>query len=159
MTSLYDNEEFMEQVIAALAYVKEDLAHEVWSRNLDDNDVSYAFCVPAALYANKKKCKLLKRWIKDIFAYYGISTCCTWNDSSRPAGIGRSIYEVDWCGSRYRSVNIGPHMYMKLSPRMTKGELPHFRQFQIPLWHTYSVSEDCFNDTINVVEIKTSDLL
>ncbi len=163
----------MAQVGAAQAYVTSTLDHEVWSRDLDDNIVSYAFCVPPAVYNNKRLCRALRRWIKAVFAYYEIAAIATWRPSSVMNEYGCSMYEADWCGSRSRSVNIGPHLHIELDVAVSRGDHPgapfasnsalqSSRQVLggsvpgtqvpiLPLWHTYCIREDCYNDTIRVV--------
>jgi hypothetical protein len=151
MTSLYENEAFMAQVGAAQAYVTSALDHEVWSRDLDDNIVSYAFCVPPTVYNNKRLCRALRRWLTAVFAYYEIAAIATWRPSSVMNEYGCSMYEADWCGSRSRSVNIGPHLYMELDVAASRGDHSGAPPPIETLWHTYCTREDCYNDTMRVV--------
>jgi hypothetical protein len=151
MPSLYDNEAFMAQLGVAQADVTTALGHEVWSRDLDDNIVSYAFCVPPAVYNNKRLCRALRRWLVAVFAYYEIAAIATWRPNSILNEYGCSMYEADWCGGRSRSINIGPHLYMEFEMVASRGDHPGAMPPIETLWYTYCYREDCYNDTMRVV--------
>lgn len=148
----YENEVFMTQVNAAMDHVTSALGHEVWSRDLDDHIVSYAFCVSKSVYDNKRMCRALRRWLKAVFAHYGIDiNTSKWLQSSDNK-FDDSFYTVDWCGSRCRSVNIGPHLYLEPDWSRSRGCHPGPPPPIEKLWHTYCIREDTYNYTMRVVE-------
>lgn len=153
MPSLYENEAFMAQLGAAQAHVTSALGHEVWSRDLDDHMVCYAFCVPAAVYNNKRLCRALRRWLVAVFAWQEIEARPTWRPNSILNEYDCSMYEADWFGSRCRSINIGPHLYLEFEMAESRGSHPGTPPPIDALWHTYCICENCYNDTMRVVEV------
>jgi hypothetical protein len=147
-----DNERFMRRVQAAMDYATEELGHDAWSRDLDDHVPAYAFCVPAEVYEDKVLCYELKYWLARVFAVHYIHlSVVEWRQTSADEEWPDNCrYEVDWCGSRSRSVNIGPHLYMEFGPLLVggKGPLDPDAPPELPLWYTATTQPDCYSVNI-----------
>jgi hypothetical protein len=110
----------------AMARVTAELGFDIWSRSLNDWEHSYAAIIPASLYYDESAAahdfrRTLKDFIAAIFVTHYIYIDVEWRDSSRDEEYesAESIYEVDCCGSRSRSINIGPHLFFTCRMRCT----------------------------------------
>lgn len=158
-----DNERFMARVQKAMDYATAALTHDAWSRDLDDNVPAYAFCVPVAVYEDDALCTELEHWLARVFAihYINLSTV-EWRSSSEDEAFWHSRYDVDWCGSRSRSVNIGPHLYIVFGPLLVSGKGPldpDVPPAGLPLWHTRSRRPDCYNVNIRTTVVADAEEL
>ncbi len=118
-------EQVMTEINAALGF-------DAWSRNLDDHVWAYAFCVPEAVYADEALCDELEQYLHSMFrAAYMTLSVGEWRASS-------AEYDVDWVGSRHRSVHIGPHYYFEPAPMRMNGQAYRLARPApaLPLWHT-----------------------
>jgi hypothetical protein len=158
-----DNERFMRRVQKAMDYATEELGHDAWSRDLDDHVPAYAFCVPTAVYDDEDLCDSLEHWLARVFAVHYIHlSVVEWRDSSADEEWPDNCrYEVDWCGSRSRSVNIGPHLYMEFGPMLTrgKGPLDPGPAPELPLWYTKSEQDGCYAVNIKTVVVNSKEEL
>ena len=153
-----ENERFMARVEKAMDYATAALGHDAWSRDLDDHVPAYAFCVPAAVYEDEE----LKQWLARVFAIHYIHLCVVeWRKTSEDEAFWHSRYEVDCCGSRSRSVNIGPHLYMVFGPLMIggRGPLDPGAPPALPLWYTGCTQPDCYNVNIRTTVVADAEEL
>jgi len=144
------------RVDAAMQQIVDALGHNPWSRNLDDYAWAYAFCVPASVQDDSVLCDQLERYIMSVFAeHFLLLTVCEWRDSSADEDWPQnSRYEVDWLGSRHRSVHIGPHLYVEIGPMRPRhhrfaAEVPA----ELPLWHTRTSEPDESTVNVHVTEV------
>ncbi len=116
---------------SAMVRIATELGFDIWSRSLDDWEHAYAVVLPRALYYDESAAahdfrRTLKDWITAVFATHYIYINAEWRDSSKDpeSEFGGCIYEVDWCGSRHRVVNLGPHLYLTFHIRCTGTRRP-----------------------------------
>lgn len=144
----------------AQKFVNEGLGFDAWSRDLDDHRVCIAFCVPDTIYDNEEICEQLEDWFRVVFGAHYLIFDGEWRESSVDEEYPDNCrYEVDWCGSRSRSVNIGAHFYMDIRPVFPTGkppcdpvDRPFNRLEDEPVFPTWTVTHerpDCY--TVNVV--------
>ena len=137
----------------AQKFVNDGLGFNAWSRDLDDHRVCIAFCVPDEVYDDKEICEQLEDWFGAVFGAHYLTFEGEWRDSSADEEYPDNCrYEVDWCGSRSRSVNIGAHFYMDVRPVFPTGKPPCDpveRPCDLPIWAVTHERPDCY--TVNVV--------
>lgn len=157
-----DNQRFLARVQKAMDYATKALGHDAWSRDLDDHVPAYALCVPAAVHEDEALCTELEHWLTRVFAIHYISlSTVEWRQTSEDEAFWHSRYEVDWCGSRSRSVNIGPHLYMVFGPLLVggKGPLDPGAPPALPLWYTGASQPDCYNMNIRTTVVADTEEL
>ena len=154
-----ENERFQARVQEAMDYTSAALGHNAWSRDLNDYCPAYAFCVPPSLYEDAELSEELLGWLARTFGCHYITfAVCEWRQSSAdPIWCANSMYEVDWLGSRSRSVNIGPHLYLEFAPRLlaSKPPLDPGSPPALPLWYTRTTEPD--NYTVNIRTVPVAD--
>lgn len=112
------------RVYAAREYVCQQLGFNGWSRHLDDHGEVYAFVLPQEIYDDEVLVETYKYYIMNVFAAHFLSAeeISIMRDTS-PSEIIRAMgeeaydperYHVDWCGSRSREVELGPHIYFRI---------------------------------------------
>ncbi len=138
---------------AAMDSVTEALGFDAWSRDLDDNIVAHAFCVPQSVYDNEELRDELESWIYFIIGqHYLTAAVAEWRPSSaEEKWPDKSRYDVDWCGSRHREVNMGPHLYIEFMPRLTLSRRLSQSIPDLPRWSVKSEQPDCYTVNIKVV--------
>lgn len=113
------------RVYSARTYITEKLGFDGWSRELHDHIEAYAFLIPRELYSDLALVDDLKKFIEDVFYAHFLDISEAWlmrdssQESIREAMMGEDDYDgerycVDWCGSRCRDVELGPHIYFRL---------------------------------------------
>ena len=112
-----------ERVQAARDYVTEKLGFDGWSRDLHDHMECYAFLIPEELYSDWAMVGYLKKFIEDVFYTHFLDVPevyimpnSSYDSVKDVMGENSSgdKYTVDWCGSRCRDVDLGPHIYFRL---------------------------------------------
>jgi hypothetical protein len=112
------------RVYAAREYICQKLGFNGWSRDLHDNMEAYAFLIPEELFSNFTIVSNLKMFIEDVFSahFLEVAVSSIMQDSSQDSireSMGEDYdperYCVDWHGSRCRDVELGPHIYFRLS--------------------------------------------
>ncbi len=148
MDLIEETNAFERRCQAAMDAVTEELGFDAWSRDLNDNVVAHAFCVPQNVYDNKELCDHLEKWLYAMVGQYYLTFArAQWQRSSESAWPGSSIYEVDWCGSRHREVHLGCHLYVEFMPRLTCGR-SLAQKPELPQWRVETEQPDCY--TVNV---------
>ena len=111
-----------ENVQSAMTYVNEMLGFDAWSRELHDDQQIYGFLLPPEVFNNERLTKNLLKFITNVFYahFLRVEESYVMPDSSIVSIreiMGTEYcdsYEVDWCGSRSRQVDLGPHFYFRL---------------------------------------------
>ncbi len=115
----------------AMQRVTSELGFNIFSRDLSDYEHAYSIVIPKDLYYDESPTAhdfrdTLERWVKAIFNTHYIYMETEWRESSidPDSEFSGPLYEVDWCGSRSREINIGPHLYFTCSMRSTATRRP-----------------------------------
>ena len=113
------------RVDSARTYVADKLGFDGWSRDLHDHMEVYAFLIPEEIYSDWALVGYLKKFIEDVFYahFLDVSEASLMRDSSQDSireAMGEDDYDgeryyVDWCGSRCREVELGSHIYFRIS--------------------------------------------
>lgn len=111
-------------VSKATEWVAKQLGFDPWTRDLCDYESAFALVVsPDIYYDETEKAndfrQTLVAWLTAIFNMHYIYVDLEWRENSIDPDMGANLYEVDWCGSRHRIVNIGPHLFVSCRPRNT----------------------------------------
>ncbi len=135
-----------ERIERVMTEINDALGFDAWSRILDDHVWAYAFCVPEAVFKDRALCDELERYLRSMFrAAYMILSVGEWRASSADEDWPDvSRYDVDWLGSRHRSVHIGPHYYIEPMPMRLAGQpyRPARPPPALPFWHTRTSRPD-----------------
>ncbi len=115
----------------AMKRVTSELGFNIFSRDLSDYEHAYSIVIPKDLYYDESPTAhdfrdTLERWVKAIFNTHYIYLETEWRESSvdSDSEFAGPLYEVDWCGSRSRTINIGPHLYFTCTMRSTATRRP-----------------------------------
>ncbi len=111
-----------ERINDAMNYVTDKLGFNAWSRNLHDHEQQFAFLLPRAVYDNERLTRNLEKFISRVFYAHFLSVEESYlmfdsSDESIRAAMGDDThdrYVVDWCGSRCRRVELGPHIFFRI---------------------------------------------
>ncbi len=111
-----------ERMNDAMNYVTDKLGFNAWSRNLHDHEQQYAFLLPRAVYDNERLTRNLEKFISRVFHAHFLSVeeshvmFDSSNESIREVmgEVSDDRYIVDWCGSRCRHVELGPHIFFRI---------------------------------------------
>jgi hypothetical protein len=135
-----------ERIEQVMTEINDALGFDAWSRILDDHVWAYAFCVPEAVYEDRALCYKLEGYLRSMFcAAYMTLSVGEWRASSADEDWPEnSRYDVDWLGSRHRSVHIGPHYYVEPMPMRMNGQPYRLARPapKLPLWHTRTSEPD-----------------
>ena len=112
------------RVYAAKEYICHKLGFNGWSRDLHDEAEIYAFLLPPEIYENEVLVEAYKKFISDVFYAHFLTVIevSVMRNTSQEAireAMGEEKYDperycVDWCGSRCRDVELGPHIYFHI---------------------------------------------
>lgn len=112
------------RVHTAKEYICQKLGFNGWSRHLHDHMEVYAFLIPQELFSDDAYIDQLKAFIERVFCahFLNVVESVIMRDSSQDSireamgedDYGPERYCVDWCGSRCRDVELGPHIYFRL---------------------------------------------
>ncbi len=144
------------------------LGFDGWTRSLSDYEPAYAFTFPPELYDADDVRKVrefkehLVNYIKAIFRVHYLYTNAEWRDSGE--------YEVDACGSRIRTVHLGPHIHMVFSIRSPYTRRPPLDPVPAHLiwknglpytWKTIHEEPDCYtvNYSTELIRYKSSSIV
>ncbi len=149
----------------AMADTTARLGFDGWTRSLSDYEPAYAFTFPSEIYDADDVRKVrefkehLVNYIKAIFRVHYLYTNAEWRDSGE--------YEVDACGSRIRTVHLGPHIHMVFSIRSPYTRRPPLDPVPIHIiwkiglpytWKTIHEEPDCYtvNYSTELVKYKST---